>query len=330
LGIGHGSRDQFACTTGHFIRACSQRDAKIEIHTISPTLKLIDLQPPIPGYERFIGAYLFCGERMAIVDPGPKSAMPNLLAALAELSISPEDIDYIILTHIHIDHAGGAGTAIREMPKAKVLAHSLALRHLVNPTRLWEASLKTLGDLALQYGGIEPVPEDRVAAVTDLMAIDLGRGLVLEVYLTPGHAAHHLSLFDRKNGILLAAEAAGVCVNGAIRMATPPPFKLEETLSSIDRLISLEPKTLCYSHFGCYGNAVERLRLARSKLLTWYGIAGSAARESKTAEEILVLLRVKDRDLDYLDSLGSDAYRREHDLLVNTINGLGQSARGSA
>jgi len=250
-----------------------------------------------------------------------------MLSALAELNISPSEIDFIILTHIHIDHAGGTGTALRHMPRAKVLAHSQALRHLVDPTKLWEASLKTLGDLALQYGSIEPVPEDRVAAATDLMTVDLGGGQVLEVHLTPGHAAHHLSLFDRKNGILIAGEAAGVCVNGSLRMATPPPFRLDETLSSIDRLISLEPKTLCYGHFGCYGNAVERLRLARSKLLRWYEIVGSAARQSKTPEEIFGLLRQKDTDLDYLSSLDEHAFKREHGLLVNSIIGLSQSAR---
>ena len=213
------------------------------------------------------------------------------------------------------------------MPRAKVLAHSQALRHLVDPTKLREASLKTLGDLALQYGRIEPVAEDRIAAATDLSTIDLGRAQVLEVHLTPGHAAHHLSLFDRANGILIAGEAAGVCVNGAVRMATPPPFKLEETLSSIDRLIALEPRTICYGHFGCYGDAPGRLRLARSKLLAWHEIVGSAVREGKTPEEILALLRSKDRDLDYLDALSTDAYRREHDLLINCINGLSQSVR---
>ena len=302
----------------------------MEIHTISPSLKLISLQPPIPGYERFIGAYLFVGEKKAIIDPGPTSAIPNLLSALAELSISPSDIDYNILTHIHIDHAGGAGTALRDMPRAKVLAHSQAIRHLVDPTKLWEASLKTLGNLALQYGPIEPVPEDRIAAATDRMTVDLGRGLVLEVHLTPGHAAHHLSLFNRAKGILVAGEAAGVCVDGAVRMATPPPFRLEEMLSSIDRLISLQPKTLCYGHFGCYNDAVRRLHLARSKLLSWNEIVDSAVMEDKTPDDILELLRKKDRDLDYLDGLGRDAYRREHDLLINSINGLGQSARGNA
>ena len=309
------------------VRACPQRSEKIEIHTISPTLKLIDLQPPIPGYERFIGAYLFCGERKAIVDPGPKSAIPNLLSALAGLNISPKAIDYVILTHIHIDHAGGAGTALREMPRAKVLAHSQALRHLIDPAKLWEASLKTLGDLALQYGRIEPVLEDRMAEATDLMTIGLGPSQVLEVHLTPGHAPHHLSLFERKNGILLAGEAAGACINGAVRLATPPPFKLEEMLSSIDRLISLEPKTLCYGHFGCYGNAVERLRLARSKLLTWHEIVGLAVREGKDQEQILLLLREKDQSLDYLGGLDQPTYIREHTFLLNSINGLSQSVR---
>jgi glyoxylase-like metal-dependent hydrolase (beta-lactamase superfamily II) len=213
------------------------------------------------------------------------------------------------------------------MPRAKVLAHSQALRHLADPAKLWEASLKTLGDLALQYGHIEPVPEDRVAAATDLMTINLGGGLVLEVHLTPGHSAHHLSLFDRKSGVLLAGEAAGACINGMVRLATPPPFKLEETLSSIDRLISLEPKKLCYGHFGCYDDAVKRLRLIRSKLLMWHEIVGSAAREGKNQELILSLLKEKDKGLDYLDALDRPAFEREHTFLLNSIAGLSQSAR---
>ncbi len=259
------------------------------------------------------------------MDVGPKSAIPNLLSALSELKISPQEIDHLILTHIHIDHAGGAGTVIREMPTAKVIAHSLARQFLIDPARLWEASVKTLGDLALQYGSIEPVPEDRFMAATDMMKIDLGHGLVLEIYLTPGHAPHHLSLFDRANGILIAGEAAGVCLDGVIRLATPPPFKLEETLSSMDRLISLDPSMICYGHFGSYDNAVERLRLVRSKLLTWHEIVGPAAREGKNPEQILSLLREKDQSLNYLDSLDESTYRREHTFLLNSINGLSRS-----
>jgi len=166
----------------------------MEVYAITPTLRLLNLQPPIPGYGRFIGAYLFCGEKSAIVDTGPAAVAPNLLSALSQVGMDPAEIDYIVLTHIHIDHAGGVGTVIKELTNARVLAHSRARSHLIDPTKLWQGSLKTLGDLALKYGPIEPVPEDRIVVATDQVKLDLGRGLALEIYLTPGHAAHHLSV----------------------------------------------------------------------------------------------------------------------------------------
>jgi len=276
-----------------------------------------------------MGAYLFCGEKNAVVDVGPRVTVPNLLSALAALKMSPEEIDYIILTHIHIDHAGGVGTAIGEMSRAKVLAHGRARSHLIDPTMLWKASVETLGALALKYGNIEPVPEDRLVAATDLMKLDLGRGLMLEIYHTPGHAAHHLSLFDRANGVLIAGEAAGVCIDGITRLATPSPFKLEEALSSIDRLIALEPQRLCYGHFGCYDNALERLRFIRQRLVTWYEIVSSAVKAGKSSEGILAILREKDRSLDYLNSLGRNEYSRERLFLISSINGLSESVSKS-
>lgn len=296
----------------------------MEIDAITPTLRLLNLQPPIPGYKEFIGAYLFSGEKNAIIDVGPTAAIPNLLSALTEAGISPKEIDYIVLTHIHIDHAGGVGTAIKELSNAKVLAHSRARSHLIDPTMLWKGSLKTLGDLALKYGPIEAVPEDRIVVATDQMKLDLGHGLALEIHLTPGHAAHHLSIFDPASGVLIAGEAAGVCIDGMVRLATPPPFKLEETLSSIDKLIALQPQRLCYGHFGCYDNGLERLKLYKEELLTWYETVNSAARAGKNPEDILLLLREKDKSLAYLDGLGRDDYNREFALLINTIKGLAE------
>lgn len=305
------------------------KEKNIETHTITPNLTLLNLQPPIPGYEKFIGAYLFRGEKTALVDVGPRVAVPNLLASLAELGMSPEEIDYIILTHIHVDHAGGIGTVIGKMSRAKVLAHGLARRHLIDPSRLWEASVKVLGELALNYGCVEPVPEERIMDATDQMKIDLGRGLVLEVHLTPGHATHHLSLFDRASGVLIAGEAAGVCLDGVIRVATAPPFKLEEYLASIDKLISLKPQKVCYGHFGCYEDAPERLKSVRQKLLAWHEIVRSAVEAGKNQEDIFSELREKDRDLDYLSDLNKDEYHREHALIVNSIQGLSASAGNS-
>jgi glyoxylase-like metal-dependent hydrolase (beta-lactamase superfamily II) len=293
-----------------------------EILTVTPNIRLLHLQPPIPGYNKFIGPYLVSGEKNAVVDTGPTAAIPSLLSALKKADINPEDINYIVFTHIHIDHAGGAGGVAKVLPNAKVLAHSRAHAHLINPTALWESSLKVLGDYAVKSGPIEPVSEDRLIDAADGMKLDLGHDLILEIYLTPGHAVHHLSLFDRANGVLFAGEAAGVCINGAIRVATPPPFKLEVTLSSIDKLMALEPRKLCYSHFGCYDNGLERLKLYRIKLVEWYEIINSAARMGKNPEAILKVLREKDRDLDYLDKLDSDVYSRELSLLINSIRGI--------
>jgi glyoxylase-like metal-dependent hydrolase (beta-lactamase superfamily II) len=282
----------------------------------------LDLQPPIPGFNRFIGSYLLLGERTAIVDPGPASAIPGLLTGLAEAGLKLEQVDYVVLTHIHLDHAGGTGALMASLPRATVVAHSRAISHLVNPTPLWNASLKTLGKLAVQYGRVMPVPESRIIAAADLMELNIGGGLQPRVYLTPGHAVHHLSLFERSSGILLAGEAAGVCINGAIRPATPPPFKLDVTLASIDRLIELGPARLCYGHFGCYNDAVNRLKLYRDKLVDWCDTVRLQAGLGKLPEEILLALRQKDSDLDYLDTLDKEAYEREHSLLLNTVNGM--------
>jgi glyoxylase-like metal-dependent hydrolase (beta-lactamase superfamily II) len=111
--------------------------AEPEILTVTPNIRLLHLQPPIPGYNKFIGPYLISSEKNAVVDAGPTAAIPSLLSALKKTDISPEDIDYIVFTHIHIDHAGGAGTAAEAMPNAKVLAHTRAHEHLINPAALW-------------------------------------------------------------------------------------------------------------------------------------------------------------------------------------------------
>jgi len=299
----------------------------MEIYTITPGLKLLNLQPPIPGYGKFIGAYLFQGDKNAIIDAGPTAAIPNLLQGLTELNLSPDEVDYILLTHIHIDHAGGVGTALREMSKAKVLAHSRAVPHLLDPTVLWQNSLKTLDELALKYGEIEPIPEHRIIAAIDQMNLDLGCGLALKIYLTPGHAPHHLSIFDRANGVLIAGEAAGVCIEGNVRPATPPPFKLEETLASIEKLINLKSQKLCYGHFGCCDNACERLKAYRQKLIDWNKIVGAAAKAGQSPEDILTSLRKEDNSLSYLDKLDKDEYAREFALLINSIKGLAGSAQ---
>jgi glyoxylase-like metal-dependent hydrolase (beta-lactamase superfamily II) len=290
--------------------------------TILPNIRLLHLQPPIPGYHEFIGPYLLLGEKNAVIDIGPAVAVPPFLSALVKTGINPADIDYVIFTHIHIDHAGSAGAAAQALPNAKIVAHGRAHEHLVNPDFLWKASLKVLGDYAAKSGQISPVPENRIIDAEDGMTLDLGHGLVLRIYLTPGHAVHHLCLFYPAAGLLFSGEAAGVCINGAVRLATPPPFKLEVTLSSIDKLIKLKPEKLCYGHFGCYDNGLERLKLYRNKVIEWYETVNSAVAMGNDLKGIFRLLREKDKELDYLDGLHGDVYARELSLIFNSIRGL--------
>jgi len=154
------------------------------------------------------------------------------------------------------------------------------------------------------------------------MKLDLGDGLQPEIYLTPGHAYHHISLFDRQSGVLLAGEAAGVCVNGALRPSTPAPFRFEETLSSIDRLIALQPGKVCFAHLGCYDNGLDLLKLAKRQLGEWREAVGSGGKEGKSPEEIFQALVSSDRSLDYLSNLTRDEYERERKMLINCIIGL--------
>jgi glyoxylase-like metal-dependent hydrolase (beta-lactamase superfamily II) len=298
---------------------------KHEILSVNPNVRLLNLRPPIPGYHEFIGPYLLSGEKNAVIDIGPTAAVPSFLSSLTKAGTNPADIDYIIYTHIHIDHAGGVGAAVEALPNAKVIAHGRAHEHLTNPKFLWEASLKILGDYAVKSGPITSVPEDRIIDANDGMTLNLGRGLTVKIYLTPGHAVHHLCVFHPATGLLFSGEAAGVCINGAVRLATPPPFKLEIMLSSIDKLIELKPKKLCYSHFGCYDNGVERLKSYRDKVLEWFEVVNSAAGMGKNLEEIFRLLIEKDTELDYLNALDTDLYARELSLIFNSIRGLAGS-----
>jgi glyoxylase-like metal-dependent hydrolase (beta-lactamase superfamily II) len=216
---------------------------------------------------------------------------------------------------------------LNSLPNAMVLAHSRARSHLIDPTKLWEASLSTLGDLALKYGQIEPVPQGRIMVAEEGMKIRLGEDLELEIILTPGHASHHLSLFEKTSSLLFAGEAAGVCINGCLRPATPPPFKLEEALASLDKLIDLKPEKICYGHFGCYDEGMKRLNSYRDKLLRWHETVNSQIRKGTGPDEIFSLMRDLDSDLDYLDKLDKAEYEREFRLIVNSIYGLAGSAR---
>jgi glyoxylase-like metal-dependent hydrolase (beta-lactamase superfamily II) len=235
-----------------------------------PGISLKEVTLPIPGREGTLGVYLIQAPKIALIDLGPASSLPSLLTALNDLSIKPQDVDFILSTHIHLDHLGGLSQALRLMPRAQVVVHPKGIRHLLDPVRLWEGSCEMLGEIALDYGKPDPVDEDRLLPAEDGMIIDLGN-LSMEVFLTPGHAPHHLSYLIRSGGILFPGEAAGVYFpdTGVTRPASPPPFDLRKSLASVQKMIDARPAEIFYSHFGSSPDALTRLRHYREQLLFW-------------------------------------------------------------
>jgi glyoxylase-like metal-dependent hydrolase (beta-lactamase superfamily II) len=242
----------------------------MRLYNLDSDVSLIDLDPPISGFEGLLGCYVIKSDKIAILDPGPACSLPNLFTALDELKISLEDIDYVICSHIHLDHSGGIGHALKSMPKAIGIVHVNGQPHLINPSRLWEGSQKVLGNLARDYGEPEPVSPERLVIATEGMIIDLV-GIRLEVFSTPGHASHHISFFERKTGKLFSGEAAGVNLTsqGGLRPATPDPFDLKLSLESIDKMIALNPNTIYYAHFGKFENPILQLNSLKAQLYLW-------------------------------------------------------------
>lgn len=293
-------------------------------YDLDDDLKLVGIAPPHWGSDKLNSIYVLKSEKVALVDVGPSASVDDLMLGLRELNINAGDVSYIFITHIHIDHAGGVGKAIGQMPNAIVVVHKEGRPHLVEPAKLWRAGQRALGELALEYGHIEPVPEDRILVAHEGMVFHLGE-MKIEVVSTPGHASHHLSFWHRNKGRLFVGDVAGVYIKeiDLVRPATPPPFNLEQTLTSLEKLIHLRPLNLYYAHFGYTTHAVEKLHYYKQKLILWGSIISHCMEKGRAEEQdIYNEIFEKDDILSRLKSLSLNHRRRELDFTKRSIRGL--------
>lgn len=235
------------------------------------------------GYERITAAFVVRARLTALVETGPQSSLDDLLAGLERAGV--ESVDWIIVTHIHLDHAGAAGALAHRWPHARVAVHSVGAPHLAAPAKLWASAARIYGDdMDALWGGIEPVPSDRMVALDDGDVVDLG-GRKLRAVATPGHAGHHHAFLDDATDIVFCGDALGVGLpdSDIIRPATPPPeFDLGQSMASIARIRACGASSAWFTHFGPHDAVAPGRDLhdtcdeAEAALQTWAGWVADA------------------------------------------------------
>lgn len=226
-----------------------------DIHTIDTGLMRPAFDAAYLIVENGHGAFLDCGTSHAV---------PAMLAAVTDAGLTPGDIDWLILSHVHLDHAGGAGALLQHLPNARVVVHPRGASHMIDPSRLIAGATAVYGEeeMARSYGSIVPIPAERVDIAHEGHSVDLaGRSLIC--LDTPGHALHHLCLWDEKSRSVFTGDTFGISYreldtpDGIFLFPTTSPvqFDPEPLKASVQRLANLHPENLYLTHYGRIGDA---------------------------------------------------------------------------
>jgi glyoxylase-like metal-dependent hydrolase (beta-lactamase superfamily II) len=252
---------------------------------------VIELDTRLGGWERVTAGYLIEGAAPVLVETGSQSSVPVLLAQLERLGVGPSDLAGVVVTHIHLDHAGGVGDVARAFPEATVYVHPKGARHLADPTRLVDSASRVYGPLLDSlYGRLDPTPAERLHVLEDGEAIPISSNRSLIAVDSPGHAKHHVALHDTLSGVLFAGDAVGVKLPdaGVLRPSTPPPdFDLTSALSSLERFADRRPAGLALAHYGLLADPLDVLDEAAETLRKWADVAESAFRNGADIADAL-------------------------------------------
>jgi glyoxylase-like metal-dependent hydrolase (beta-lactamase superfamily II) len=225
------------------------------------------------GYPEIIAtAVLHAPSGVALIDPGPSTTMANLRKTLAAKGIAIQDVRQVLLTHIHLDHAGATGTLLAENPAIEVFVHERGAPHLVDPRRLLSSAGRLYGqDMDRLWGEFLPVPEDRIRILRGGERITVA-GRAMDVAYTPGHASHHVSYFESSTGIAFIGDTGGIRRGSGVYVmpVTPPPdIDLEGWRESEERILAWNPETLFLTHFGPYHGARPHFQQLMERLIEW-------------------------------------------------------------
>ncbi len=246
------------------------------------------IEVPIPKVDTIFAVYLIHEAKGVVIEPGPATTVPSIQEGMKQLGM--KELAYIIPTHIHIDHAGAIGSLARLFPHARVLLHPAGAKHAIDPSRLIESTKMAFGDdFENYYGPILPVPESQVMVPGDGETISID-DRELQIIYAPGHAPHHMVIFDQKTRGLFCGEALGLPQTGAesspLPAAAPPSFDIEVYLETMERLRELHPRTLFYSHDGIGDNPEELISKAAENTKGFSDLILKALSNGETTEAI--------------------------------------------
>jgi glyoxylase-like metal-dependent hydrolase (beta-lactamase superfamily II) len=234
---------------------------------------IVGVDTGMVGQRELNAVYILTGSAPTLVEAGPGADLLVVTEALNRVGLSAGDLAHVVVTHIHVDHAGATGALTERYPRASVWVHERGAPHLVDPTRLVASTARTYGEerMLAFYGETLPVAADRIRTVVDGDRIPLGERS-LSVLSTPGHASHHVALQDSASGAVFTGEAIGSHLPWAdsYRPALPPPeVDVEMALDSIERIRSVGPTALLTSHFGPVPDAEEGCRRGAERIRAW-------------------------------------------------------------
>lgn len=272
------------------------------------------------GSPGVIASYLVAdADALTLIETGPASTMETLLAAIEQAGFDPAQIERIVVTHIHLDHAGGAGLLLRRLPRARLYVHPVGAPHMIDPSRLMASATRIYGDLmAPLWGEMLRVPADRVVRLGNEDTVRTG-GRLLRAYDTPGHANHHLALHDAETGSVFTGDVAGVRLDGIshIRPPTPPPeFSPAKWHASIATLRALSPRRLYLTHFGGYDDVAWHLDEMLARVWFWAGWVGGRLATGETPDATTEALRQME-DVLLTNATGDASLQRRYEEAGN-------------